>query len=97
MNWSAADVAEVPPAVVTLTSTVLVPAGEVAVIVVALTTVMPVADAAPNTTAVAPVKLVPVMVTEVPPSVGPLVGATDVTVGGVRPARFGLKFHRNSP
>ena len=53
MNWSAADVAEVPPAVVTVTSTVPVPAGEVAVIWVAELTVTPVAAAAPNVTAVA--------------------------------------------
>ena len=37
-------------------------------------------------TAVAPVKPVPVTVTEVPPAVGPLVGLTPVTVGaGVPP------------
>ena len=36
----------------------------------------------PNLTAVAPVKLVPVMVTAVPPAVGPLVGLMPVTVGG---------------
>jgi hypothetical protein len=41
-----------------------------------------VAAVAPNFTAVAPVKFVPVMVTTVPPAVGPLVGLTDVTVGG---------------
>ena len=43
MNWSAADVADVPPGVVTVTSTVPVPAGEVAVIEVAELTVTPVA------------------------------------------------------
>ena len=57
------------------------PAGEVAVIEVALLTVKVVAAVAPNFTAVAPVKLVPVMVTEVPPAVGPEVGLTPVTVG----------------
>ena len=36
----------------------------------------------PKLTAVAPVKLVPVMVTTVPPAVGPLLGLTPVTVGG---------------
>ena len=36
---------------------------------------------APNFTAVAPVKLVPVIVTVVPPAVGPEVGLTAVTVG----------------
>ena len=37
----------------------------------------------PKLTAVAPVKLVPVMVTTVPPAVGPLLGLTPVTLGGV--------------
>ncbi len=37
--------------------------------------------AVPKSTAVAPVKLVPLTVTEVPPAVGPLVGLTTVTVG----------------
>ena len=40
-----------------------------------------VAAVAPNVTAVAPVKLVPVIVTVVPPAVGPAVGLTPVTVG----------------
>ena len=57
------------------------PAGEVAVIWVAELTVKVVAAVAPKTTAVAPVKLVPVMVTDVPPARGPAVGAIDVTVG----------------
>ena len=35
----------------------------------------------PKSTAVAPVKLVPLTVTEVPPAVGPLFGLTPVTVG----------------
>ena len=66
---------------VTLTSTVPVPAGDVAVIEVAETTVTPVAGVAPNCTEVAPVKLVPVIVTVVLPAVGPAVGEIDVTVG----------------
>ena len=70
-----------PPVVVTLTSTVPVPAGEVAVIEVAELTVKPVAGVAPNVTAVAPVKLVPVIVTEVPPVDGPDVGEIEVIVG----------------
>ena len=48
---------------------------------VALLTITPVAALAPKSTAVAPVRLVPVMVTEVPPAVGPEVGLTPVTVG----------------
>ena len=82
MKWSAEEVAEVPPVVVTVTSTVAAAcAGEVAVIWVAETTVKPEAAVVPKWTAVAPVKLVPVMVTEVPPAVGPEVGATEPTVG----------------
>ena len=82
MYWSGAPVALVPPAVVTVMSTVpALPAGEVAVICVALLTVKPVAAVAPNFTAVAPVKPVPVIVTLVPPAADPLVGLTAVTVG----------------
>ena len=83
MNLSAADTALLPPTVVTVMSTVpAVSAGEVAVICVALLTVNVVAAVAPNITAVAPVKFVPAMVTDVPPAVVPLVGETLVTVGG---------------
>ena len=53
-----------------------------AVMVVSLTTIMFVVAVPPTVAAVAPVKLVPVMVTEVPPSVVPLVGEIEVTVGG---------------
>jgi hypothetical protein len=71
----------VPPLVVTVTSTVPIPAGEVAVIWVALLTVKALAALLPNLTAVTPKKLVPVMVTLVPPDVGPVFGMTLVTVG----------------
>ena len=70
-----------PPAVVTVTSTVPVPAGEVAVIEVAELTVKAVAAVLPNLTAEAAVRLLPVIVTLVPPPVGPLVGAIEATVG----------------
>ena len=71
----------VPPAVVTVMSTFPAePAGEVAVIWVAELTVK-LAALEPNLTAVAPVKLVPVMVTDVPPAVEPVAGDTPVTVG----------------
>ena len=70
-----------PPAVVTVMSTVPVPAGDVAVIDVAELTVKLAAAVLPNFTAVAPVKLVPVMVTEVPPEFRPDPGLTAVTVG----------------
>src|SRR5438128_7933768 len=39
----------------------------------------------PNLTSLAPVKSVPVMVTLVPPALGPLFGSTLVTVGGGPP------------
>ena len=71
----------VPPTVVIRTSTVPVPAGAVAVICVALLTVKPVAAVPPKVTAVVPVKFEPLMVTLVPPVLGPAVGETPVTVG----------------
>ena len=81
MNWSAALVALVPPGVVTVTSTVPVPAGAVALMLVALLTVKLEAAVVPNFTALAPVKPVPVIATEVPPVLGPELGLTPVTVG----------------
>ncbi|NKA04876.1 hypothetical protein GO307_03150 [Ralstonia solanacearum] len=84
MNWSAALVALVPPEVVTVRSTVPAePAGEVAVIDVALLTVKLPAFVEPNLTAVAPVKPVPVTATLVPPPVPPEDGEMPVTVGAV--------------
>ena len=71
----------VPPAVVTVTSTVPDPAGDVAVMVESLPTEYEAAAVAPNLTADAPVKFVPVIVTEVPPPLGPDDGLTAVTVG----------------
>ena len=56
-------------------------AGEVAVIWVEELTVKPVAAVEPKSTAVAPVKLVPVIVTEVEPEVEPEVGVMEVMVG----------------
>ena len=70
-----------PLGVVTVTSTMPVPAGEVAVIDVSLATVRLVAAVVPKSTAVAPVNPVPVTVTDVPPAVDPEVGLTPVTVG----------------
>src|SRR5436309_3560234 len=64
-------------------STVPVPAGDTAVIEVAELTTNEVAGVAPNLTAVAPVKFVPVIVTLVPPVAEPLVGLIEVTVGAV--------------
>jgi hypothetical protein len=80
-NWSAADVALVPPGVVTVISTVPVPAGDLMVSAVAELTVRTVPAVRPNLTAVAPVNPVPVTVTVVPPATGPAAGAMPVTVG----------------
>src|SRR5438270_9103543 len=75
---------DVPPDVVTRTSTVLggeIVPGDVAVIVVELTTVTPVAAVAPKATVAPLMKLVPLIVTDVPPPEGPLFGLTAVTDG----------------
>jgi hypothetical protein len=78
---SALLVGLVPAGVVTVTSTVPEPAGEVAVTWVSETTVKPVAAVDPKLTPVAPVNPVPVIVTSVPPAAGPEVGLIPVTVG----------------
>jgi hypothetical protein len=72
---------EVPPGVVTVRLTFPVPAGTVAVTMVAedATTFGP--GVAPKATAVAPVRFLPLMVTRVPPSWEPDDGLTEVTVG----------------
>ena len=71
-----------PPAVVTVTLTVPADsAGDVAVMEVVEPTVTAVAVTVPNITVAPEAKLVPVMVTEVPPVVGPEVGLMPVTVG----------------
>ena len=79
MYWSAAVVALVPAVVVTVTFTVLVPAGEVAVHELAVQ-VTAEAAAVPNLT-LPPDKFDPVTVTTVPPAAGPLDGVIPVTVG----------------
>ncbi len=67
---------------VTTTSTApAVWAAVVAVMVVSLTTVTPVASVAPKVTVAPLTKFVPVIVTAVPPVSGPLVGSMEVTVG----------------
>ena len=70
------------PVLVTVTDTApAVPAGVVAVICVALTTVTLVAAVVPNVTVAPVAKFVPVIVTAVPPAVEPLFGETLLTVG----------------
>ena len=81
MNLSANDVADAPPGVVTVTSTVpALSAGEVAVIAVAESAVM-MPGVAPKLTAEADERLAPLMVTEVPPAVEPAVGLIPATEG----------------
>ena len=82
MNRSAAEVEEVPPGVVTVTSWVPVPAGAVAVIVEAAElNVNDAAGADPNMTEDALASPLPLIVTVVPPITGPALGLTPVTVG----------------
>jgi hypothetical protein len=76
-----AVIAEVPPAETTVTSTgPTEPEGEVAVIDADESAVI-VPAAEPKSTAEAAPKLDPVIVTDVPPVVGPAAGVTLVTTG----------------
>jgi hypothetical protein len=73
-----------PVPCVVVTDTVTEPAtwaGDVTVTLDGDVTCSPVAVVEPNVTLVVPVRWVPVMVTFVPPVVGPEVGVTEVTVG----------------
>jgi len=70
-----------PPLVTVTVTGPPLPAGVIAVMVVLLTTVTLVAEALPNVTVAPEAKLVPVIVTEVPPAVEPLFGLTPLTVG----------------
>jgi len=70
-----------PPTVTVTVTAPALPAGVVAVICVALTTTTLVAAAPPNVTVAPVAKSVPVIVTAVPPTVGPLFGDTLLTVG----------------
>ena len=82
MYSSLVPVVEVPFGVETVTCTVPVPAGAVTVRLVSVTLLSPVPGVEPKSTAVAPVKLDPLTMTELPPAWGPLVGLSPVTVGG---------------
>jgi hypothetical protein len=69
--------------VVTVTSTLPAdPFGETAVIWPSESTVKDVACVDPKNTLIAPLNLAPVIVTDVPPAVGPLVGLIELTAGG---------------
>ncbi len=71
VNWSAVEVAVAPAGVVTVTSTVSVPAGTLATILVDCFERMA-ATAVPNLTTVAAARTVPLMVTLSPASSPPL-------------------------
>ena len=75
-------VALVPCDVVTVTLTVSVPAGAVAVMLVEELTTTPVAGVLPNSTVAPAEKWVPVIVTELPPAAIPCDGLNAVTVTG---------------
>ena len=85
VNWSAPDVALVPPVVVTVTLTVpALSAGDVAVQVVVEEHVAAVPAVVPKVTVAAPTtNPEPVIVTDVPPAVEPEVGLTAVTLGEI--------------
>ena len=72
-----------PPAVTIIPKAPNLLVGVVQVIVVSLTTIILLATFIPNLTSLAPVKFVPVIVTEFPPSVVPDDGEILVTTGGV--------------
>jgi hypothetical protein len=86
VNWSAGWVtAEVPPTVVTVTSTVPPAAlGEAARQLVVEEQVTFAEAVMPKSTVVVPsvAKLVPVIVTGVPPPIGPEIGLIALTLGG---------------
>ena len=77
---SAAPFALVPSGVVTVTSTVPLPGGETTVIWSA-DTLYTAAATVPKSTAVVPVKSLPLTVTCVPPAAGPDDGLIPVTTG----------------
>ena len=84
VKLSAETSSDVPPWFVTLTSTAPVPDGEVAVICVELFLVNVVTLFVPKATVEDSVKLVPVMITEVPPAFGPVDLERPVIVGGAK-------------
>jgi hypothetical protein len=83
VNWSAEDVTEVPPGVVTVMSTVPIDsAGEVAVQRIVDEQLTDVPAVRPNIAVVEPTtKPVPLMLTTVAPPRGPAFGVTEVTTG----------------
>jgi hypothetical protein len=74
-----------PPTVTVTVTAPTLPAGVVAVMVVLFVTVTLVAVAVPNCTVAPATKFVPVIVTTVPPDVGPVLGDRLVMVGEATP------------
>jgi hypothetical protein len=68
----------------TVTGPMVVPGGTTAVMWVSELTVNEVAGTPPKVTEVEPVRLVPVMMTVVPPASGPPLGVMVVRVGGLQ-------------
>ena len=75
--------AEVPAGVTTVTASVPVPAGLDTIIWEAVSLMKLMTVLVPKSTAAAPARLAPVIVTSVPPVVGPDAGLTPVTAGGL--------------
>ena len=71
---------EVPPGVVTMTSTVPLPGGLLTAICLPESELI-IPATPPKLTMVASARLVPLIVTRVPPAVGPVAGETPVTAG----------------
>ena len=82
MNSSAGETADVPPGAVTVTFTTPVPAGLSAVMRGVVDDAQIRRRGRPEVDAVAPVKLVPLIVTRVPPASGPLVGIKPSPLAG---------------
>jgi hypothetical protein len=81
VNRSAVTAALVPPGVFTLMSRVPADCAGATATISVLDFSANIADTEPNRTVVAPVNPVPVMVTEVPPALGPDDGEIFVTFG----------------
>ena len=81
MNLSAVTAALVPLAAFTVMSRVPADCAGATATICVLDFSANVADTEPNRTVIAPVNPVPVIVTDVPPAVGPDDGVIDVTVG----------------
>jgi hypothetical protein len=82
VNRSDAEIADVPLGVVTVTSMVSAPCGGATAMICVSELMLNELDCTvPNATAVAPAKLLPVMVTTAPPAVLPDEGLMPVTTG----------------